>query len=899
MLFSTIGQLYATGHSINWRNLFAREGRFVKLPLYPWQQEECWNETEESKLERVEGKTSFHGLVGREVHPLLGGKLKTQTNIWTAEIDQRKSKYLKDHTVQGSVVYPSTAYIEMALKAGMENFGDKIIGLEQVRIQKAFVLPPKDSALIQLSLESDGISFKISSRPQKLENDWEQNVDGMLTHLEKDEDVKKVAIEEIKARCLKQFSKDEIYKQFDFVGLQYGPAFRGINDVWANENEAMGELMWPDELLGEKDVYITHPAILDAAFQVLIVFAFDVEGVHLPVKIDSVRLYNPIPSKKIWSYVRLVSKNDNYLIADIQIVNNNGDILASIKGFKCRSLNINKEDGFANDKLLYEYRWLNKNRDNSSFVKSLDFLLSPLQIQKSVEDYAFQLKKTHCRDDYYETMKEKINDLSVSYIVSSLKKLGLNLCLGKEINFTNVVNDLGISNDYHSFFKLTLELLQRHGILEESGDHWIVCSLSAIKDPEILWMSLIKQYPGYLAELSLISRCGRNMDSVLKNKIDPLELIFPQGTLTNSDHLYQDSPSFRSYNMIISKAVSCLTAKMPVNETLRILEIGAGTGGATSYLLPELPHLQTEYVFTDVSEQFLNHARQKFRQYKFVEYSILDIENDPVEQGRFLPHSFDIILASDVIHATSDLCKILGNIKNLLTPKGVLILLEGTDPSFAFHLTLGMLKGWWLFSDFDIRPTQPLLTAEQWKNLLLKVKFDQVSVISEGNDAGNSEHSVIIARAPEKIEDKKIEAVCNKAPETKVSYLIFADKKGVWEKTVGYLTEQEVIPILVFAGKSFKKIDDNRYQIALGDHNSYKLLIDSVGKDSDDLLGVLHFWSLDAMSTNLSTIATLKSDQLLGSLSVLNIVKEVEKAQWTSTPRLFCYYTGCLYSFRE
>ncbi len=891
MLNATICQLYANGHSINWRNILAYEGRFVKLPLYPWQREKCWNETEASKQARIQGKNSFHGLVGQETHPLLGGKLKSQADIWNAEIDQRKSKYLKDHTVQGSVVYPSSAYIEMALKASMETFGDKTVGLEQVRIQKAFVLPSKAGSLVQLALESDGISFKISSRPQKLENDWEQNVEGMLTHLEKEEDVTKVAIDEIKSRCLNHFSKDEIYKQFERVGLQYGPAFRGIEDVWANENEAIGELIWPEELLKEKDVYITHPALLDAAFQVLIVFAFDVKTVHLPVKIESVRVYRPMPANKIWSYVRLAGKNKNNLIADIQIVDNNGDLLASIKGFKCRSLNINNEDDVADDKLLYEYRWLRKNRANSRFIKYQDFLLSPLQIQESMEDCAFQLKKASGRYDYYETMKEQINDLSVSYIVSCLNKLGVELCRGNEIYFTKVVNDLGISSAYHSFFKLTLELLQRHGILKESGDHWVVCSLSVISDPEILWRSLIKQYPGYLAELSLISRCGRNMDSVLKNEIDPLELIFPQGSLTNSDHLYQDSPSFRNYNMIISKAVSCLTAKMPANETLRILEIGAGTGGATSYLLSELPHLQTEYVFTDLSEQFLNHAKQKFRQYKFVEYSILDIENDPSKQG-FLSHSFDIVLASNVIHATSDLCKSLDNVKKLLTPKGMLILLEGTDPSFAFHLTLGMLKGWWLFSDFDIRPTQPLLAAEEWKNLLLKQQFDQVIVIPEGNDALNSEQSVIIAGAPEKIVDEKEEAYSNKPPKTRTSYLIFADKKGVWEKTVGALPEQEWTPILVFAGDSFKKIDDNRYQVDLEDHNSYRLLIESVGNDSDNLQGVLHFWSLDSLPINQSTSTTLKNDQLLGSLSLLNIVKEIEKAQWAATPRLFVITEG-------
>src|SRR4029079_17021523 len=117
---------------------------------------------------------------------------------------------------------------------------------------------------------------------------------------------------------------------------------------------------------------------------------------------------------------------------------------------------------------------------------------------------------------------------------------------------------------------------------------------------------------------------------------------------------YHDSRSFRVYNLLVEQAVRAALEELPEGRTLRVLEIGAGTRGTAAYVLPLLPPAQTEYVFTDVSSRFTARAEQKFREYPFVRYALLDIEADPLAQG-FAADSFDLILASDVLHATRDL----------------------------------------------------------------------------------------------------------------------------------------------------------------------------------------------------------------------------------------------------
>ena len=197
----------------------------------------------------------------------------------------------------------------------------------------------------------------------------------------------------------------------------------------------------------------------------------------------------------------------------------------------------------------------------------------------------------------------------------------------------------------------------------------------------------------------------------------------------------------------MQKAIVEIVQRLPKGKALRILEVGGGTGGMTSFILPVLPQHCTEYVFTDISPHFIAHAQQKFAQYPFVQCRTLDIERDPLEQG-FEPHSFDVIVASDVLHATQDLRKTLDRVKQLLGSGGTLVLVEVTRPWLSTTLIFGLLKGWWLFED-DVRRDEPCISQEQWKSLLREAGFSDTVCIADCPDIDSAQHSVILARGPQ------------------------------------------------------------------------------------------------------------------------------------------------------
>jgi SAM-dependent methyltransferase len=177
-------------------------------------------------------------------------------------------------------------------------------------------------------------------------------------------------------------------------------------------------------------------------------------------------------------------------------------------------------------------------------------------------------------------------------------------------------------------------------------------------------------------EMELLDRCGPALADVLRGHVDPIALLFPNGSFDVLDRLYRDSPFARTYNGALRE-----TLRAEVNARggvpLRILEIGAGTGGTTSYVLDVLPP-GSRYVFTDLSPLFLERARQRFGSHSELEYRLLNVEMDPASQG-FSPGSFDVVIASNVLHATADVRDSLEHWQ-LAAPGALLLMLEGTAP---------------------------------------------------------------------------------------------------------------------------------------------------------------------------------------------------------------------------
>ena len=348
---------------------------------------------------------------------------------------------------------------------------------------------------------------------------------------------------------------------------------------------------------------------------------------------------------------------------------------------------------------------------------------------------------------------------SRSYALRTLEKLGWERKQGEVVKPDELRERLSVNAEHSRLFLRMLEMLAQSGVLEQRDDGFQVL----IGDGEPLPAELpanpydfdkrmAENYPHGLTEAGLFKRVGASLPDVLVGKEDPLTVLFSSGEPTAAD-LYLKSPAARAVNQLLAEAVRTLLARLPEDRRLRIVEIGAGTGSATASVLPELPDGRFDYTYTDISAGFFAEAEARFGD-DGIEYRTLDIEKDPIAQG-FEAHGYDIVLASNVLHATRYLDETLAHCRELLAPSGQLLALENLRGMGWMDLTFGQLDGWWRFAD-KYRPRQALATPEIWRRALGDAGFVEVEAlgVDDSFTYEMQDKGVIAAQGPAQVTEQ-------------------------------------------------------------------------------------------------------------------------------------------------
>ena len=231
---------------------------------------------------------------------------------------------------------------------------------------------------------------------------------------------------------------------------------------------------------------------------------------------------------------------------------------------------------------------------------------------------------------------------------------------------------------------------------------------------------------------------------VLAGKLDGVKLIFGSDEgCTLVSGLYGDSLlnklSYKQREDILKR----LVPKIPQNSgPLKVMEMGAGTGGTTKYLVPLLASLNipVEYTFTDLAPSFVAAARKHYKEYPFMKFCAHDIEKQPADSLIGTQH---LVVASNAVHATHSLPESLTNIRKALRPDGFLMMLEMTETVRWVDIIFGLLEGWWLFDDGR---QHALSHQSHWERELHNVGYGHVDW-TDGQLPENRVQRIIIAMA--------------------------------------------------------------------------------------------------------------------------------------------------------
>ncbi|WP_333741046.1 class I SAM-dependent methyltransferase, partial [Streptomyces sp. IBSBF 2806] len=253
---------------------------------------------------------------------------------------------------------------------------------------------------------------------------------------------------------------------------------------------------------------------------------------------------------------------------------------------------------------------------------------------------------------------------------------------------------------------------------------------------------LVARHPAMRPHVTLLRRCVDALPEVLDGSRPPTDVLFPGGSVDLVESVYRGQPlSDHHHRLMAAETVAALRRHRPADgpaRPLRILEIGAGTGAGTTFVLDALDEAlratddlpPVSYTYTDVSPAFLAHGEREFGPGRpYLSFRTLDIERPSAAQ-HFTPHGYDLVLATNVLHATADIGRTLAHVHELVAPGGSVLVNEVTRTSDFLTLTFGLTPGWWAFQDAERRlPHAPLLGPDQWRRALTASGFGPVRTL--------------------------------------------------------------------------------------------------------------------------------------------------------------------------
>ncbi|KAI5784766.1 hypothetical protein EDC01DRAFT_208974 [Geopyxis carbonaria] len=702
------GTLWTHGIDVNLCAVNLDEGKRVVLeglPAYSWDHsKEYWSDSRAAREWRFRTQPR---------HDLLGTRIPGATAdpaIWRNVIRLQDLPWLRDHKVGGSVVIPATAYIAMAVEAGaqiIENRNREAMirrlkdGLQgggkewfevaayevtDVKIGKALRIPDDDQkegveTLLDLrkvrwtnaAISNQRFEWKVASYTQT--GGWVEHVTGTLSMRRRGTATTLPAALPTPTGLSRNVDPASLYKRFEALGLAYGPAFAGLSsittDVPSRTARASTRLR-PSTNLQAESRYIVHPATLDTCLQLSLAAGAasdDAAKPYLPVFASQIvvypDIYNSATAVETASVVAHAdSTSRTTLRVNARLHSETGVRVCDIVDFKCSAvdLNVHTADTTATTTTCYPF---------SKPVWDLDI--------------------AHLRPGDLPLTLPHEDDNNAGRWFTALERLTLLCMVQVSEEHPELLRAADGEPEHIMHFKRRIrECVQTAP--EEMCERTSRQRLLEIQ-------RLVKELDGQgIMEAKMVVRILEEFEGIVSGAKLTIDVLMRDDLWTK---FYVDSLCHRGANRQIHRAIELLSHK---NPALKILEIGAGSGGATSIALSALSASDnsafpkfSKYVFTDLSRGYFPAAQARFESYPHannIEYEVLDIEKSPLEQG--FSGEFDLIIASNVLHATHKLEETLKNARMLLKDGGSLVMLETTREFSMISWVFGSFSGWWL-----------------------------------------------------------------------------------------------------------------------------------------------------------------------------------------------------------
>jgi len=558
----------------------------LSLPAYSWEKSRWWSESNDWR----------EGRLGAGGKGLLDVRLPRATPTWIARLDSRHMAFLKDHKVENLVVFPAAAFVDMVLEVGVQIFEGRPFVVEDFEIRKPLIVPdPASGVLLEVSYDTNERTFTIQSRFEHAAA-WSVHVVGSMRGERTDSPFTASSWDGSPAAGLGPVGLGEFYGRMSDVGLRYGEEFKPVRELWAGSGQSSGLVSLSENISKRAAEYPLHPVLFDGALHVFSAGAHTVEErgarTKLPVRFGRILfLRSPGASTRVRAGV--VHCNDEFLEGDLALYNEAGQPCVMVDGFRAISMAAARKSGAPGGTrdLLYHVEW------ERTPATAAPKALPPVSLESLRSAAAKVLEEVIAVRGHsaLEAAMAAENDLAAAQIAHGLKVMGVSVENGR---FS--AGSLSIATPMRTVFGRLMGSLAERNLLTVDGDGYrpTASFLASADSAKNELRSFLEKHPGHLPEGMLCaSTCGE-LGAILRGEKDAIQVLFTGTNAELLDQFYGDGLFASHWMAAIAGSVQEAARHLPEGRGLRILEVGAGTGGLAAHLLPLLDRGLHTYTFT-------------------------------------------------------------------------------------------------------------------------------------------------------------------------------------------------------------------------------------------------------------------------------------------------------------
>ena len=692
----------------NLDTFFPEPARRVRLPNYPWQRERHWHPSTSEGLSTINR---------RRVHPLLGWRLFDTEMSWENTIDPVDLAWLADHKVRGSVVFPGSAYAEMALAAAREWLGGEQLAIEGLDIVSPMVFVGKHARTVRFILNPRDGGFQIQSRQRLSTDQWMRHAAGRVFETTERQPV---ACIEPMSEPTKKIDRQTHYRLAAVLGLDYGPTFQGLAEAFVCEDRLDAVLNLPENLEME-DGYLIHPALLDICYQSLVdFFQDDIELGHgeayLPIKVGSLVLchHAEVSSFK----ARLRRRGMRSVLADFELFDAAGRLVAKVSGCRFRVAPLVRKDG----RKVARWSIIPKLSPHPAETLYTQLPSTRTLIELSHEGLA---RVEMERRTWFKETHPLCEALTLSFVHEAF-----------QLHAKKGQNGLqSLVESASPFLRWLTGLLSQEGLLQEQDGQWSFVADNDLPAPKEIWHALLHETTSSLPQLILLGRIGIQLPELLADETRGRELLSEIRQSPVAEQLFDDDPAYIGTRIALEETLQHLARSLPEHRRLRVLEFAAGPSELPRGLLETLPEDRLEYVIALADEKHCQ--RQEIEYLAFANITVASFSQGDWElaANKPLAENFDVVILRHVLHMAASPREALAQAKSRLSLGGVLLLTE-RYPDWSGDILAGLDPDWW----YEVKtnktgsmssPVSSLKTPAVWSEVLGDEGFDDIETFTE------------------------------------------------------------------------------------------------------------------------------------------------------------------------